>query len=279
MTEKIKKYLDFLNSRYDLSVTIHEADGALGGMGSLAPYNVHGNPYCLYIKSCCENWNNCIQRQKKVFEKCADGAFFGSCCYGVGEFVIPVEHDGRIWGFVSVSGYKGDEKKRDHSAEKYGLSKEETRRIYEKSLSDDIPDADFINTLINPLCAMLILRTMEKHAEPDNGGDYVYGHIVSILNTEYNKKLTIGDIAANCHCSESHISHLFKRKSGMTINQYLTDIRIKKAKALLADTDMSIFDTAYSCGFSDANYFISVFRKKVGLPPERYRKRAVGCDA
>ena len=122
---------------------------------------------------------------------------------------------------------------------------------------------------------MLILRTMEKRAEPDNGGDYVYGHIVSILNTEYNKNLTIGDIAANCHCSESHISHLFKQKSGMTINQYLTDIRIKKAKALLADTDMSIFDTAYSCGFSDANYFISVFRKKVGLPPERYRKRAV----
>ena len=272
MTEKIKKYLEFLKDEYNLSVTIHESDGALGGMGSLAPYNVHGNPYCLYIKSCCENWNNCINRQKKVIEKCSDGAFFGSCCYGVGEFVIPIKHNGNVLGFVSISGYKGDEKKRDHAAKKYGLSKEKTKRIYNKNLSGDIPDEKLITTLVDPLCAMLILRTMEKHSEPDNGGDYIYGHIVSILNTEYNKKLTIEQIAGNCHCSKSHISHLFKLKSGTTINRYLTEIRIKKAKALLADTDMSIFDAAYSCGFSDANYFIYVFKKFTGLPPEKYRK-------
>ena len=99
--ENIKNYLDFLINEKNLYVTLH---GAGINKSSLAPYNIHTNPYCLYVKSFCENWDECIKRQVSVYKKCADGAFFGSCYCGVGEYVFPVSYNGKTYGFVSVSG-------------------------------------------------------------------------------------------------------------------------------------------------------------------------------
>ncbi|MDD7301459.1 MAG: helix-turn-helix transcriptional regulator [Eubacteriales bacterium] len=69
------------------------------------------------------------------------------------------------------------------------------------------------------------------------------------------------------------MSHLFKSRSGMTINQYVNALRIDEARAMLDSTDMSIQDIGLTVGFSDANYFSNVFRASVGVSPREYRNR------
>lgn len=84
------------------------------------------------MKSAFENGNLCVRHQKKVFDHCKDHAFFGVCHAGVGEFVYPVSSKGRTVGFVSVSGFKGDESalsKALHFAEKNHLPKEAVLRV------------------------------------------------------------------------------------------------------------------------------------------------------
>ena len=66
--ENIKNYLDFLINEKNLYVTLH---GAGINKSSLAPYNIHTNPYCLYVKSFCENWDECIKRQSAVYKPTA----------------------------------------------------------------------------------------------------------------------------------------------------------------------------------------------------------------
>ena len=81
----------------------------------------------------------------------------------------------------------------------------------------------------------------------------------------------IKDIAFACACCESTVSHLFKSNTGMSAKEYITDLRIKQAKKLLTATDLPIVTVAELCGFTNANYFPTVFRKHTGTSPSEYR--------
>ena len=64
---------------------------------------------------------------------------------------------------------------------------------------------------------------------------------------------------------------MFKKRSGMTINQYVNLLRVEEARIMLDSTEMSVQDIAMTVGFSDANYFSSVFKSVTGVSPRAYR--------
>ncbi len=276
MIDSIINYIEFLKKHFDLSVSIHGTDGRLDPyMSRLAPYNIHSNPYCLFVKSSKENWNLCRIKQQRAAQAARDGLIYGSCYCGVGEYMLPIKHGGEYMGFISVGGYRGSEEKRDHFAEKYGFSLEEIRDKYKTYLSPSRPDEKTVRTLIEPLSAMLTLLFINKTEEAAPSGDgYVYGHIISYLHNHIDERILLSDIADFCHYSPSFITRLFKARSGMTINEYLQDIRMKKARDLLLKTDMQISEISEACGFSDTNYFIACFSRQYGTPPKRFRKQA-----
>ena len=276
MIDSIINYIEFLKKHFDLSVSIHGTDGRLDPyMSRLAPYNIHSNPYCLFVKSSKENWNLCRIKQQRAAQAARDGLIYGSCYCGVGEYMLPIKHGGEYMGFISVGGYRGSEEKRDHFAEKYGFSLEEIRDKYKTYLSQSRPDEKTVRTLIEPLAAMLALLFINKTEEAAPSGDgYVYGHIISYLHNHIDERILLSDIADFCHYSPSFITRLFKARSGMTINEYLQDIRMKKARDLLLKTDMQISEISEACGFSDTNYFIACFSRQYGTPPKRFRKQA-----
>ena len=277
MIDSIINYIEFLKKHFDLSVSIHANDGRLDPyMSRLAPYNIHSNPYCLFVKSSKQNWNLCRIKQQRAAQVAKNGLIYGSCYCGVGEYMLPIKHGEEYMGFISVGGYRGSEEKRDHFAEKYGFSLEEIRDKYKTYLSPTIPDEATVRTLIDPLAAMLALLFINKTEESAPSGDgYVYGHIVSYLHNHIGDKILLSDIANFCHYSPSFITRLFKSRSGMTINEYLQDIRMKKARDLLLKTDMQISEISDTCGFSDTNYFIACFSERFGTPPKRFRKLAL----
>ena len=85
--------------------------------------------------------------------------------------------------------------------------------------------------------------------------------------------ITLADLANFCHCSESYLSRIFKRRTGVNINVYINKVRMELAKNSLVLTDASIADIALSVGFSEPNYFSRVFTKIIGVSPTEYRKR------
>ena len=86
------------------------------------------------------------------------------------------------------------------------------------------------------------------------------------------RSLTLHEVAAHVYMSDSYFSKKFKKVTGFNFNEYLTSTRIKKADEMLLNTNMSIADIAEKSGFSDANYFGDVFKKKKGVSPNKYRK-------
>ncbi|MBR5309155.1 MAG: helix-turn-helix domain-containing protein [Clostridia bacterium] len=282
---KAEKYMGYLRNECGLHITVHDAGKGFiaDNIVSISPYNVHSNGYCLYAKTKEEVWDKCIYNQKKVVEKLRrDGAFFGMCYMGVEEYVFPIKVGEDVVGFVSVSGY-GINRERAYAkitraASEFGLDKYELLRKYDEELSHDKPSDEFISTVIEPLCSMLSLIYITfgsklEHGARAGGDNYVYGHILSYINRNYNKKITVDDLCALCHCSRSHISHLFTKKAGMGICEYINRKRCDNAARLLTDTDERIQEIAYLVGFDDSNYFTNVFTKYMGASPREYRSR------
>ena len=79
-------------------------------------------------------------------------------------------------------------------------------------------------------------------------------------------------MADYCHVSTGYMSRLFSKEVGESYSVFLTKLKIDWAKALLETTDDSVNEISEKIGYSDAGYFIRVFKKIVGVTPLVYKK-------
>jgi AraC-like DNA-binding protein len=95
------------------------------------------------------------------------------------------------------------------------------------------------------------------------------------IQMNYPREISAEDAADSVGLSRSYFLRLFKDNTGITFVDYLTNVRILKAKELLLKTDSSITDIAYETGFNDSNYFSRVFSSATAMSPRQFRKQAL----
>ena len=86
-----------------------------------------------------------------------------------------------------------------------------------------------------------------------------------------HKNIDIKGIAANLGISYSLFRKAFKEYTGYAPAQYVQELKLRKAKELLAETNHSIKEVSYELNFSSYEYFLSFFKKRVGHTPMEYR--------
>lgn len=94
------------------------------------------------------------------------------------------------------------------------------------------------------------------------------------IRQNYDRKLSLDDIAQHVYLSRSYLSSLFREESGQTLFSYINQVRVEKSKLFLMDPSVSLAEAAALCGFEDQSYFTKVFRKITGLSPKQYRDRS-----
>lgn len=88
----------------------------------------------------------------------------------------------------------------------------------------------------------------------------------------YNEPITLEQMAKIAYMSPTYFSKKFKRVTGFGFKEYLNNIRIKMATNMLMESQYSITEIASFCGYHDSNYFGDVFKKIIGVSPNKYRK-------
>ena len=100
--------------------------------------------------------------------------------------------------------------------------------------------------------------------------DAVY-KTMEYVRANYDKKLSLDEIAKNAFLSKAYLSSIFKEEIGESLTNYINRVRIEKSRVLLLDKEISLIDIANLCGFEDQSYFTRVFKKMVGISPKKYR--------
>ncbi|OPA74012.1 DNA-binding response regulator [Paenibacillus selenitireducens] len=96
--------------------------------------------------------------------------------------------------------------------------------------------------------------------------------VSSIIQQTYHEQITITSLSSQVYLSPNYLRSIFKEKTGVTIHDYLTRIRLEKAKEMLSDPSLKVQDIAQKVGYESTSYFISLFLKSQGVTPNEYRK-------
>lgn len=91
------------------------------------------------------------------------------------------------------------------------------------------------------------------------------------IDSHFDKDISLDDVSRVVNISPYYFSKIFKEESGLNFIEYLTNIRIDKAKKLLENSNLSVKEICVSCGYSDPNYFSRSFKKNVGVTPTEYK--------
>ncbi|MBQ7657641.1 MAG: helix-turn-helix domain-containing protein, partial [Butyrivibrio sp.] len=93
------------------------------------------------------------------------------------------------------------------------------------------------------------------------------------IEDHFDKDISLDDVSRVVNISPYYFSKVFKEASGLNFIEYLTNIRIEKAKNLLENSNLSIKEICVSCGYTDPNYFSRSFKKNVGVTPTEYKEK------
>ena len=97
---------------------------------------------------------------------------------------------------------------------------------------------------------------------------------VQFIRRNYYRNFSAQDIADSIGITRGYLSLCFKEVFQLSLQEYITDYRLKKAKEMLVDSDMKIKEIAFYTGYQDELYFSKAFKKKYGISPRAFRQES-----
>ena len=113
---------------------------------------------------------------------------------------------------------------------------------------------------------------LEGRPQQYDDQQHIINRIRDYIRQNYQKRLSLDDIAEEFFINRTYLSELFREKLGKNFVQYKNEVRIEQAKILLKDTQWPISQIATHCGFDNTSYFSLVFRQITGFSPGQFRK-------
>jgi AraC family transcriptional regulator len=99
------------------------------------------------------------------------------------------------------------------------------------------------------------------------------------LHDEMYRNPGVTELSAAVGMNVDHFSRMFKRSTGLAPHQYLDNIRLERAKQLLAEGRAAMIDIAYEIGYANPSQFSTFFRKRTGLSPTEFRRSVLSASA
>ena len=96
-------------------------------------------------------------------------------------------------------------------------------------------------------------------------GKYIVVHV--------DEKLSLDRISGDVSLSKNYISNIFKKYVGMSVVNFIKEVKVDRAKILLLDKNRKVKEISECLQFSDAEYFTKIFKEKTGITPTEYRSK------
>lgn len=190
---------------------------------------------------------------------------------------------GSFFDFAYIEPFLVSENKVKPRLNLCGKVQTEVESILNEALKEYNEKNDGYSLLIKSLVLKLLVIVGREFTRELQGTESVNIYIrhkeaifnsIRYINENYNKALSIEEVAKVSILSQSYFSYLFKSVTSKTFIEYLNGVRLAKAMELLKNTDMRVLDICYETGFNNINYFNKLFRKWAGVNPLAFRNKS-----
>lgn len=153
------------------------------------------------------------------------------------------------------------------------VSAKEVEAQYQGERTKAIESAQTLDDLEQYICGLIRKNDFK---DDENNNSYVIQKVMDYVQGHYNESgLSINTLSEHVYLTPTYLSNLFKKNVGITIGQYIVNMRVEQAKLLLQNPKWKLYQVAPMVGYEDSNYFAKIFKKKVGVTPSEYRGKMV----
>lgn len=242
----------------------------------------HENPFCGLMAQKSRACAACLQVQQSVVEHAQEEAYTLTCPQGLTETAIPVKLGERVIGFLQTGQIfrkKPTPAQFERAAAQlaeYGIEieKEELKKLYygtpvlsPKKYDSAVRLLCIFATQLSAVSNRVVLQ--QQNAEPPaitRAKEFIHDH--------QTEDFSLRDAARAANMSVFYFCKMFKRTTGLNFTDYVTRVRLERAKNLLLNPNLRVSEIAYEVGFQSLTHFNRVFRKIVGQSPTHYRSHA-----
>jgi AraC-like DNA-binding protein/ligand-binding sensor protein len=237
------------------------------------------NPFCALLAKCNRTCAACLEMQQKMDDIPGTGPRTVTCFAGLCDTAVPVQAGEKIIGFLQT----GQVALRKPTAAQFGKI---TKQLLDWGVTADLgklEDAYYHSRCLAPqqYAAMVkLLETFAKHLslvanqitvqEAEAESPLVRRARAYILANQADP-IDLAKVAQAMHVSTFYFCKMFKKATGLTFTEYLSRVRVEKAKNLLRNPHLRISEIAYDVGFQSLTHFNRVFRQVAGQSPSEYR--------
>jgi AraC-like DNA-binding protein/ligand-binding sensor protein len=244
------------------------------------------NEFCTHLAESEPGCRMCVEMQEKLAATGADGTTQSAACLaGLTDSAVPVRIGDKILGFLQTGQVAlkkltpADFRRVSDFLKKGGADVDwatlesayfDTRIIGRKQYEAVLRLLEVFAQHLS--LAAEQIATQQTHAEPP-----MVERARQVIEERSGEALTLTEIAGLVHASTFHFCKTFKHATGMTFTQYLSMVRIAKAKKLLANPQARISEVAFEAGFASLTHFNRMFRRLVGQSPTDFRRRVLSA--
>ena len=243
------------------------------------------NSFCAMMSQKSRSCASCLQLQQELTEAEGEDVRTADCLMGLTDSAAPVEVSGELVGYLKTGqvfrsrpseekfrkiikqlrdwGFDGNE---EEIREKWFGSKLKSSEEYKGAL-----------TLLSILAKQLGEVANQVMVQQHNQESPIVARARNYIRNHYTEPLTLSGVAQAVHCSSFYFCKLFKKETGLNFTDYVSRVRVEKAKELLVNPNYQVGEIAYEVGFQSLTHFNRVFRRVVGQAPTEFRHRLACC--
>lgn len=247
----------------------------------------HQNPFCVLLAQNSRSCAACLQTQQELADSARDQPSTVMCFAGLCDTAVPVREGDKLFGFLQtgqVMVKKPTRRQFDRTAHlliEWGLNVDlakleeayfHTRVLAPKEYESMVKLLSIFAKHLGQLANQIMVH--DEHAEPP-----MITRAKEFIKANQTEDISLGDVAKAVNTSTFYFCKMFKKATGLNFTDYLSRVRIEKAKNLLLNPNLRISEIAYEVGFQSLTHFNRVFRKLVGQSPTEYRQKLPGMAA
>jgi AraC-like DNA-binding protein len=241
-------------------------------------------PFCALMAERSRSCGSCLEVQEKLAHAATTEPATDVCPAGMSDTVVPVRLGERLIGFLQtgqVFRKAPTQEQFERTAKlltKWGvqLDRGELRRAY---FATRVVPAKRHEAVIKLLCIFaehLSVLSNQILVQQENAEPPLIRRAKAFMAEHQTESLSLGQVAKAVNCSTFYFCKLFKKATGLNFTDYLSRIRLERAKNLLLNPNLRVSEIAFEVGFQSLTHFNRVFKHIVGQSPTVYREHLVG---
>lgn len=244
----------------------------------------HEGPWCALMASKSRSCANCLQVQQQLAQAAAEEPQAIVCGAGLCEMMVPVRLGQRLVGYLQtgqVFAKAPTEKQFERTARLMAergveADREEMRRAYFATQTMPAKQQESVRKLLSIFAQHLSILSNQIVVQQENAEPPAITKAKKYIQEHQGEEIALADVAKAVNTSSFYFCKMFRKVTGINFTDYLSRLRIERAKNLLLNPNLRISEIAYDVGFQSLTHFNRVFKKIVGQSPTDYRSQLHG---